>query len=225
MATPRNTEGLLRFENFELEIRAGKLPKDELKIVCPNSLFVSLHACSRGEPRGGRKARFSPSLVVQVKALACELPHRKGLPLSRFWIADIRQEVLDRGLVAEISEALFGAGSAKTPSVLGGIEAGSFPVIHCLWKRPVLSSISTKVCGKDNLLVPRILCSPPTRRLGFKRVTASILPSRPPREERLSSSTSTSAKKPGSTSRLGMSAAPKSSAGALSRMASNPSIA
>src|SRR5215813_4475751 len=32
-------------------------------------------------PRGGRKARFSPSLVVQVKALACELPHRLGLPL------------------------------------------------------------------------------------------------------------------------------------------------
>src|SRR6266849_9929472 len=28
------------------------------------------------EPRGGRPARFSPSLVVKVKALACELPHR-----------------------------------------------------------------------------------------------------------------------------------------------------
>ena len=46
-----------------------------------------------------------PSLVVQVKALACELPHRKGLPLSRFSIADIRQEVLAQGLVAEISGA------------------------------------------------------------------------------------------------------------------------
>jgi hypothetical protein len=42
---------------------------------------------------------------VQVKALACELPHRKGLPLSRFSIADIRQEVLAQGLVAEISGA------------------------------------------------------------------------------------------------------------------------
>ena len=42
------------------------------------------------EPRGGRQARFSPSLVVQVKALACELPRRKGLPQSRFSIADIR---------------------------------------------------------------------------------------------------------------------------------------
>ena len=42
---------------------------------------------------------------MQVKALACELPHRKGLPLSRFSIADIRQEVLAQGLVAEISGA------------------------------------------------------------------------------------------------------------------------
>jgi hypothetical protein len=42
---------------------------------------------------------------VQVKALACELPHRRGLPLSRFSLADIRQEVLQQGLVAEISGA------------------------------------------------------------------------------------------------------------------------
>jgi hypothetical protein len=49
----------------------------------------------------GVRPAFPPSLVVQVKALACELPHRQGLPLSRFSIADIRQEVLAQGLVAE----------------------------------------------------------------------------------------------------------------------------
>ena len=59
----------------------------------------------RGCTSSERQARFPPSLVVQVKALACELPHRKGLPLSRFSIADIRQEVLAQGLVAEISGA------------------------------------------------------------------------------------------------------------------------
>lgn len=46
---------------------------------------------------------FPPSLVVQVKALACELPHRLGLPLSRFSVQDIRQEVIAQGLVADIS--------------------------------------------------------------------------------------------------------------------------
>jgi hypothetical protein len=39
---------------------------------------------------------------VQVKALACELPHRLGLPLSRLSIAEIRQYVISQGLVAEI---------------------------------------------------------------------------------------------------------------------------
>jgi len=56
-------------------------------------------------PEAGARPAFPPSLVVQVKALACELPHRKGLPLSRFSIADLRREVLDQGLVAEISGA------------------------------------------------------------------------------------------------------------------------
>jgi DDE superfamily endonuclease len=40
---------------------------------------------------------------VQIKALACELPHRLGLPLSRLSIADIQQQVVAQGLVAEIS--------------------------------------------------------------------------------------------------------------------------
>ena len=44
-------------------------------------------------------------MVVQVKALACELPSRRGLPLSRFSLAEIHCEVLAEGLVAEISGA------------------------------------------------------------------------------------------------------------------------
>src|SRR5215813_6238678 len=43
------------------------------------------------QPRGGCKARFSPSLVVQVMSLACELPHTLGLPLSRLSMEEIRQ--------------------------------------------------------------------------------------------------------------------------------------
>src|ERR1051325_9494026 len=48
---------------------------------------------------------FPPSLVVQVKALACELPHRLGLPFSRLSIEESRQHVISQGLVAEISGA------------------------------------------------------------------------------------------------------------------------
>ncbi len=47
---------------------------------------------------------FPPELVVAVKAIACELPARLGLPLSRLHVPDIRSEVIRRGLVASISD-------------------------------------------------------------------------------------------------------------------------
>lgn len=52
---------------------------------------------------GGRPA-FPPSVVVAVKALACELPQRQGLPLSRHSVPELRREILRRGLVASIGE-------------------------------------------------------------------------------------------------------------------------
>lgn len=42
-------------------------------------------------------------MVVAVKALACELPSTQGLPLSRFSALELRREVIDKGIVAEIS--------------------------------------------------------------------------------------------------------------------------
>jgi hypothetical protein len=44
-----------------------------------------------------------PEVAIEVKAIACELPSRLGLPLSRLFVPDIRAAVLARGLVAEIS--------------------------------------------------------------------------------------------------------------------------
>jgi hypothetical protein len=45
-----------------------------------------------------------PELVVQIKALACELPATRGLPLSRFSCADIVREAQQCGIVARISD-------------------------------------------------------------------------------------------------------------------------
>jgi hypothetical protein len=44
-------------------------------------------------------------VVVQVKALACELPATLGLPLSRFSVADVAQQARQSGLVATISDS------------------------------------------------------------------------------------------------------------------------
>ena len=54
-------------------------------------------------PRTGRPSGFPPQVVVQVKALACQLPSESGIPLSRFSTADIAAEIVHRGIVAQIS--------------------------------------------------------------------------------------------------------------------------
>lgn len=45
-----------------------------------------------------------PELVVQIKALACELPAMREVPLSRFSCADIVREAQQCGIVARISD-------------------------------------------------------------------------------------------------------------------------
>ena len=55
--------------------------------------------------RPGRPPRFTAVQVAEVKALACELPSEKGVPLSRWSSAEIAREAVKRGIVAEISGA------------------------------------------------------------------------------------------------------------------------
>ena len=43
--------------------------------------------------------------MVEVKAIACELPAALEVPLSRLHVPDIRAEVIRRGIVASVSEA------------------------------------------------------------------------------------------------------------------------
>ncbi len=42
-------------------------------------------------------------MIIQVKAVACELPSERGIPLSRFRTREIATEVIRKGIVAEIS--------------------------------------------------------------------------------------------------------------------------
>ena len=51
----------------------------------------------------GVRPVFHPELVMQVKAIACELPKESGQPLSRYSGQDLVREVVQRGLVAKIS--------------------------------------------------------------------------------------------------------------------------
>jgi len=52
----------------------------------------------------GAQPGFPPSVAIAIKALACELPHESGIPLSRWSISEIRREAIERGLVATIGD-------------------------------------------------------------------------------------------------------------------------
>lgn len=51
------------------------------------------------------RASFPPQIVIEVKALACELPHQHNLPLSRLSHSEIARQAVQRGIVASISDA------------------------------------------------------------------------------------------------------------------------
>jgi len=57
----------------------------------------------RSIPAAAGRRSFPPEVVVAVKSLACELPSRLGVPLSRLHVPDLRQVVIERGIVAEVS--------------------------------------------------------------------------------------------------------------------------
>jgi hypothetical protein len=56
----------------------------------------------RDRGRVGRGV-FPPAQVAEVKALACELPAEKGVPLSRWSSAELAREAVIRGIVATIA--------------------------------------------------------------------------------------------------------------------------
>jgi transposase len=53
--------------------------------------------------RPGRPRRFAAAVVACAKAIACELPATRGVPLGRWSLCELRAEVLASGLVDDVS--------------------------------------------------------------------------------------------------------------------------
>ena len=69
---------------------------------------VSLKNASLGlmnDPVGDALRFFPPEIIVQVKALACELPAIHQVPLSRWSVPDLGREVRESGFAATISDS------------------------------------------------------------------------------------------------------------------------
>jgi transposase len=53
--------------------------------------------------RPGRPRAFPAAVIAACKAIACELPATRGIPLGRWSLAELRTEILATGLVDEVS--------------------------------------------------------------------------------------------------------------------------
>src|SRR6266511_1382845 len=69
---------------------------------------------------------FPPEEVAQVKAIACELPSRQGLPLSRFSRAELHRFVVERA-VSEASASTIGRWLAEDAIKPWQQRSGIFP--------------------------------------------------------------------------------------------------
>jgi transposase len=58
--------------------------------------------------RPGRPRGFTAPVVAEVKAIACELPVTRGVPVSRWSLAELRTEVIASGLVDDVSTTTLG---------------------------------------------------------------------------------------------------------------------
>jgi len=56
-------------------------------------------------PGLGGHSFFPPEEIAQIKALACQLPAERGIPLSRFSITEIVREVISAAIVPSVSDS------------------------------------------------------------------------------------------------------------------------
>lgn len=104
LCAPRSSSLLLR----DWKIRALGNGSISLGKSLPSGASVSSRSAWQVSPNGqGADARvfFPPDIVMEVKALACQLPRDLGLPFSSLTHEDIAQQAVARGIVASISGA------------------------------------------------------------------------------------------------------------------------
>lgn len=98
---------------FYLQPMVSKTHKSVNNSICPGKSSVNgvsdflknALTASKIAQGPGDRAVFPPKIVMEVKALACQLPCKRGLPLSRFSNAEIAREAVATGIVASISGA------------------------------------------------------------------------------------------------------------------------
>ena len=93
---------------------------------------------------------FPPEVVIAVKSLACELPSRLGVPLSRLFVPDICAAARERGIVAEISGATIWRWLSEDAIKPWRHRSSIFPATRSSRRRRPGCSTSTPANGTGN---------------------------------------------------------------------------
>jgi transposase len=130
----------------------------------------------RDRKRPGRPRVFPAAVLACAKAVACELPATRGVPLSRWSLGELRQELIATGLVDDIS----------TTTLWRWLDADAIkPWQHRSWifprdpefaARQGWRSTCTRVASPAVHWAPTSSSSPPTRRPASRPAAAAIPP-------------------------------------------------
>ena len=98
MRLNRKTVKLWRDKWFRYKDKLSRNQIDDkhLKKLILNEILID-------EQRSGIKAIFTIEQITKIIALACERPEYSGYPTSHWTIRELREEILKREIVKEIS--------------------------------------------------------------------------------------------------------------------------
>lgn len=74
----------------------------------PRKLREAIRETHRDAPRSGCPGKFTAEQVTQILAVACEKPERSGRPITHWTYDELRNEVIQRKIVKEISVSRIG---------------------------------------------------------------------------------------------------------------------
>jgi transposase len=74
----------------------------------PRRLREAIRETLQDAPRPGAPGKFTPDQVAQILAVACESPSQSGRPITHWTQRELRDEVIQRGIVEDISESQVG---------------------------------------------------------------------------------------------------------------------
>lgn len=88
-----------------MRLPTGLIPAGRLSACGANASSSNDFRALRSAPGPVALGLFPPELVIQIKALACELPATHQVPLSRWSASELAREARRCGLVATISDS------------------------------------------------------------------------------------------------------------------------